>query len=923
MIATSPPALVVLDCETTGLDPCAERILEIAAVRLDGSLAPVDRLTTLVDPERPVALETVRLTGIDPADLVDAPRFSDVWPDLERFAAGAVIVGHNVDFDLGFVSHELQRLDRALPWSRQLDTLEAALLLLPELDGYRLDAIAGALGLTAPRHRALADAETTAELLPHLCRRLSELTEQERRLLEAAAWTPLATLSGYVPAAGRPARPAAERRPADDRPPALDADPAGWRSAFESDGELGRRLPGYRSRPAQAALAEEVGERLATGGVALLEAGTGMGKSLAYLLPAAHHAAAHGRRVIVSTRTKALQRQLASRELPLVQDLLPSGLRWAVLMGRENYLCRRRLDAAAAETVGALPDPERALALAYLLGRSRLGEADLSSLPLRATRALPALGEVARSVASSSAACLRYGCPAREQCPWRRARARAAASHLVCVNHALLLRGPAALPEADDVIVDEAHLLPDEAENALSREVGSGTLDDLLDDLRGRGRRQQSLADRLRRAVGDGAPDAVAALARAADTLPQHGSALKAGLDRLMAEAGESEESGYARTLWLRPGLREAAAWGPFADACAALAELVDTAGRAAAQLGELLPEDHREAASCVAVADLAMPAAALLADVQEPTDAHTVIWAEVGPRGGASPTDRWKLTAAPLTPGPGLRAALWDRLRSACLLSATLTTGGSFSYYRRQTGLDADVEVVERVFPSPFDYRRQAVLVLEHDPECPYDAGSAPVRHIERLCRLVAVTGGRLLALFTNRRQMEAVAAAVGPAAEDDGVVLLTQGVHGSAASLADEFRAHPATALLGVDALWTGQDFPGDTLVCLVIAKLPFPRLSPLVRARREAAEEEGLDWFGSLYLPEAILRFRQGFGRLIRTEDDRGVVVVLDPRLTQKRYGARFLESLPGMEVVRARPDELPAVVEERLRRLGALT
>jgi Rad3-related DNA helicase len=258
--------------------------------------------------------------------------------------------------------------------------------------------------------------------------------------------------------------------------------------------------------------------------------------------------------------------------------------------------------------------------------------------------------------------------------------------------------------------------------------------------------------------------------------------------------------------------------------------------------------------------------------------------------------------------------------LRSGVLLSATLGVAGSFAYYRGEAGLAAHLDVRERVFASPFDYHRQATLVLEHDPGGRYDAAAQPARLAAHLRRLTEITGGRLLALFTNRREVEDVAGRVGPHVEEEGVVLLAQGVHGGAAALAEEFRSHPATVLLGVDALWTGQDFPGDALVCLVIARLPFPRQDARFQARRRAAEQEGRDWFSSFYLPEAVLRFRQGFGRLIRTETDRGVVVVLDQRLTQKSYERRFLDSLPALDTVRAAPDELPTAVAGALARLG---
>jgi Rad3-related DNA helicase len=301
------------------------------------------------------------------------------------------------------------------------------------------------------------------------------------------------------------------------------------------------------------------------------------------------------------------------------------------------------------------------------------------------------------------------------------------------------------------------------------------------------------------------------------------------------------------------------------------------------------------------------------------------VVWAELEAPGagrqGDGRTPRWTLAQTPLTPARHEREALWDRLRSAVLTSATLTVRGSFSYYREMTGLDADVDVEEHVFPSPFDFRRQAVLVLEHDPEGAWRPDALADRQADRLKRLAAITGGRTLALFTNKRDMTQVAAAVGQHVEDDGVLVLAQGLHGSAASLAEEFRTHPATILLGVDTLWTGQDFPGDVLTCLVIAKLPFPRQDPLFQARKRACEEAGARWFDAFYLPETVLKFRQGFGRLIRTETDYGVVVVLDHRLSQKAYRRDFVESLPDIEVVDASPAELPAVVEHYLRRLDA--
>jgi ATP-dependent DNA helicase DinG len=705
-------------------------------------------------------------------------------------------------------------------------------------------------------------------------------------------------------------------------------------------------------------MAAAVAAVLDDGGVGLFEAGTGMGKSLAYLLPAAFVSAATGRRVIVSTKTKALQRQLAAHELPLVAEALPPGWRWAVLMGRENYLCRRRLDEAVSAESAALPDERRAIALAYLVGRARWGEVDLSALPFRAQQELPALAELSRELRSSRATCLGRHCPARRLCHWRLARSRAEAAHLVCVNHALLLTGREGLPAFEHVVVDEAHLLPSEATSAFSETVDWWTLELLGRSLRGPGR-QRPLGTRLRSLAGHAQSDqaqALRAAADAADRLLDDLPALARAIGEALVPVAQAARGGadaddpagprrgggraaapplpgaapsagdYNLTAWLTPGLREADSWDVLATATAVLAERLEAVAGASVKAAEALADEHRERPALLTLAEDASRAAALLLELPETSGPDTVLWAEIEAPGSGTPGlgafvtgPRWTLTRTPLTPAHDVREALWDRLRSAVLTSATLTVSGSFDYFRDLTGLATDLEVREQVFASPFDYARQAVLVLEHDPDSPWRPEEIADRQAERLKRLVEVTGGRTLALFTNKRDMHRVATAVGAHVEDDGVLVLAQGMHGSAAALAEEFRAHPETILLGVDTLWTGQDFPGDTLVCLVIAKLPFPRQDPMVQARRQACIEEGVDWFRRFYLPEAVLKFRQGFGRLIRTETDVGVVVVLDHRLTQQAYRRDFLESLPPVSVVQASPDDVPAVVAAHLRRL----
>jgi Rad3-related DNA helicase/DNA polymerase III epsilon subunit-like protein len=936
------PHFVVVDTETTGLDPHTDSIIDIGAVRLDEDLQVLDTFTTLVDPGVALPLFVSRLTGIEQADLEGAPRPGEALSALREFAGRATLVGHNAAFDREMLAAAARRSGtRPLdgPW---FDTLEAALLLLPELDRHALPVLVEELGLNLPAHRALPDAEATAAVLALLARRAAGLADVERRLLESVDWAPLATLDACAMTPDEAPPPLVADDPPEGPGPlaVLPVASDGWRTELDgdktSDPGLAGRLPGFRRRAGQVEYADAAGHIFKRGGIGVFEAGTGMGKSLGYLLPAAFAGAAAGRRILVSTKTKALQRQLARSELPLVAESLPPGWRWALLMGRENYLCRRRLDEAVAAEGETLPSVDRTLALAYLVGRARRGDVDLSALPYRATQVLAALPDLAHEVRSSRATCLGRYCPARRGCHWRLARSRAESAHLVCVNHALLLSGRDTLPAFDDVVIDEAHLLYHEATEAFSDRVDAQGLDQLLGDLRGR-HRQRPLPLRLRAAARRLAPDdarlldaAADACERAAAEAPALSRALGdavAALAAAAARAGQDGEGGrqadeYTTTVWLTAGLRDLPEHDRFLVDAGLLSECLAKLATAAATGAEALPDDHREHAALVALSDDAAVAAELLGDVPDGGGPETVAWAELESAARSVPgAPRWALTRSPVTPAGGIREILWDRLRSAVLTSATLTVAGSFAYFRDMTGLTGDVDARERVFPSPFDYGRQAVLVLEHDPGGVWRPDTLASRQGERLKRIAEVTGGRTLALFTNKRDMHHVAAAVGEHVEDEGVLVLAQGLHGSAASLAEEFRLHPDTILLGVDTLWTGQDFPGDALTCLVIAKLPFPRLDPLFRARRRACEEAGERWFERFYLPEAVLKFRQGFGRLIRTETDAGVVVVLDHRLTQKGYRKDFLASLPEMEVVEAAPAEVAVAVEHHLRRLTA--
>ncbi len=644
------PSLVVLDTETTDLDPRSGRLIDVAAVRLGPALDVADRFSTLVDPGVPIPLAVTRLTGLGDLDVRGAPSEGEALTALCAFARDALLIAHNASFDREHLAAAARRTGVPPLANSWFDTLAAALLLFPEEDSHALATLARCLGCDRQAHRALPDAETAAELFRRLCARAGGLDSQERRLLTLAGWTPLQVLDGRgVVPEGAPARVEEPPTGMATKPEVLPVSADGWRAELDAEDDGGSpgfadRLPGFRRRPGQVGFAAATASVFAEGGIGAFEAGTGSGKSLGYLLPAAFFGAATGRRVLVSTKTKALQRQLAARELPLVGQALPHGWRWAILMGRENYLCRKRLDDAAAMAGETLDAGDRALALAYLLGRARRGDVDLSSLPYRAVRELTSLTELARDVRSTRATCLGRHCPQRSACHWRLARNRAEGAHLVCVNHALLLTARETLPAFEDVVIDEAHLLPAEATEAFSERVDALALRRLLTDLRPSG--QRPLARRLRSAARTAEPSAASLLEtaaraseRALEDLPDRLLAVGGSLEALARATAETDAgcalpaesdraaSAYDTSLWLTPGLQESTEWDAFATATSLLAEGLAGLASAAAAAADALPEEHRERPVVAAVAAEASALGELLDDIPRLLTSDSVAW--------------------------------------------------------------------------------------------------------------------------------------------------------------------------------------------------------------------------------------------------------------------------------------------------------
>ncbi len=653
---------------------------------------------------------------------------------------------------------------------------------------------------------------------------------------------------------------------------------------FAPRGPLARTLPSFEPRPQQARMAQEVAAALSSGRHLLIEAGTGIGKSLAYLVPAILWAArdralpAAERRVVVSTHTRALQEQLVRKDLPLLERALePLGLsfRCALLMGAENYLCVQRLSELGL-TGGDLLEPRLGEVTGVLRRHAASAASGLrSEIPFAVPEAIWERVRRERDV------CLGARGPFWEDCLYRRDLARSRDADLIIVNHALFFldmkSGGRILPPHAAVILDEAHRVDESVVSQLGLSVSDRSVGRLLEDLGARQPRRRGQRDGPAAATGAGPLSGIVPRVEgAADGFFADVRRMAAALARApgRGERGAADHGLIAR-------VRQAGA-------------LEDRLRAPLRELEGVLEERSGDAApaASLALASLAARTRDLrerLTVFLEQQAPDAVYWVECGARRRSA-----ALHVAPIEVAHVLRPRLFEDGRRVILTSATLAAGGSFAHLRRRLGIAA---ASEAILGSPYDFEKQALLYLPAaipDPAADPDGFATGI--VRECRRLLRASGGGAFVLFTSYALLQQVHEAL---ARDPGLrdLELLRQEPGLASSILERFRMTRRGALLGTMTFWQGVDVPGDALRLVIITRLPFEVPGhPIAEARAEAIRARGGDPFTEDALPEAILTFRQGFGRLIRSHDDRGLVAVLDPRLATRPYGAAFLESLP---------------------------
>jgi ATP-dependent DNA helicase DinG len=674
-------------------------------------------------------------------------------------------------------------------------------------------------------------------------------------------------------------------------------------SVLDSGGKLSTLIPSFEPRASQVRLVRDIVSALNEGEILAAEAGTGVGKSFAYLVPAFAWAIRNEERVVISTATINLQKQLVDKDIPIVQKLFKKKTKAVLVKGRGNYLCKTKLrEALDEEGLFAGPDHPLRRIEAWAETTSSGDRSDLSFWPEEATWS---------RVASEADTCTGLRCPDRDGCFILRMKREAADAHVIVANHHILFsdlsarmegagyEGTAVLPPFQVLVIDEAHAVESSATSYFSKELNRFSLQKRLSRLQRNSRGgSYGLVPRLSELHGfprgllEGLPAALAAARAAINRVDEKAVGLFAERER------------HYRLVERSPLLRDALL-APLAELERSFLAVAEILRDALDEAPEDLAQERAVFEAKLALRRLTETAATAASFKDFDADRDTVFWLEKGKtsQGEVFVT----CIASPLDITGYMEEAVFTKFRSVICTSATLSVGESFDFWRGRVGLPKNraedgsgVKSRTAVYPSPFPFRTNALLCV--DSEAPLPDSPNWKEYVNRaIVGLLAASEGRALVLFTSYEVLKSAYETAKPAMEAMDIVCLRQG-EDERSRLLDAFRNDISSVLFATDSFWEGVDAPGETLSLVIITKLPFRvPTDPVQLARSEACERRGGNAFMEISLPEAVIRLKQGFGRLIRHSDDRGAVAILDSRVVKKRYGGLFIESLPECRIV----------------------
>ncbi len=890
------PNYVALDVETTGLDPKRDRIIEIGIVRfINGK--PREEYATFVNPERAIPPAISELTGITDQDVASAPLFKEIMEEVLEFIGSLAFCGHQIDFDFSFFNSELKRAHHDPIRNWQLDTASLSRLLLPNLPGYSLGQVAKSLSITLDQaHRALDDARASGYIALNLIPKLESIPLRSRSIMgRFAPPSMLKTILNHsikqvdIPAKKIPVliSKKQEKLSLPKEPDKLDKEIVSH--CFSQSGELSQAIPNYSCRSSQEKMATMVTDALNEQCHFIAEAGTGTGKSLAYVVPAALWAKKNNCRVLIATYTKNLQDQLVQKELPVAKKIAGKEFRYSLLKGRSNYLCRLRWNRFLAGELGNLSARERLGILPLIKWAEETTCGDIEEQNQFNRKWYPKVWSL---ISAESQGCLKRQCPLFQSCFLQAARYKAQTSHVVVINHALffseICSESSFLGKMGPIIFDEAHHIESCGHKHLRSELDTNRIN-----------RHIELCNNLTKSldIKDSTEESLAYLKKYKTILKRYRKNSTQFLQDIAAWAKDtSKESGTSMgDNFFQIAYRD----NPFSAQSGlsgfqlVLKDLIDFL-----YTSHQFYSDKEEEAFEVLLSDITGcldQTSQLKADTAYLTSALTedhVFWIEGDTRKG------WiKLCGVPLDVG-NLLYSLWKQNNHALIFtSATLLISDSTEYFKKRVGLikEQDERTFSESFKSPFAQDQMLTCALASDL-APDSAGYYDYV-AQTVVMLSASFNKNILVLFTANTMLERVYSLLRKSKElPADRTILAQGFSGTRASLLERLQESQGCILLGTNSFWEGIDAPGEACEMVVMPRLPFIVPShPLTQALSERIALNEGDAFFNYHVPEALTRFRQGAGRLIRTVNDRGVFLVLDSRLITKSYGKIFQRSL----------------------------
>lgn len=903
-----PNVYIALDLETTGLDFEHDEIIEVALERFENG-EPVESRDFLIRPAQTLRPFIASLTGISDADLADKPDFASVAGDIRKFLGDFPIVAHNAQFDTKFLKNSFAKVGISMEDNPVFDTLVLSRIAFRTVPNHKLETLVSYLDIPRERaHRALPDADACGKLfwkaileietfdsfVRHHLHRLSRGTVWERIfddvLPSHEKLSPLEPESVFPPT-----RNASERLPR-------------VKEFFAENGKLSEAIPNYKPRESQMNYAETVERNMYKGGISILEAGTGMGKTFAYLIPAALKAAS-GERVVISTATRTLEEQLSRHDFPMIAPLFGEKVSPIVLKGRGNYICLRKFEEHldSPDVLLAPDERESFMTLLPWIERTRTGDGNENSgFNLSRNRLLW------NKFSSDASTCLGEKCPHFGRCFGLNARRQAAKANLLFINHSLFLSDLsldfALLPAYDHIVFDEAHRLPSMSHSGFGKMVRFFRLRNITKILVHPKERDKGLVAELEAQLH--ARNADVSLLESCERLRSATTECEKSLHRFFLKLGKKVFKRKTDGFRFSQGIFAEYDTDPkpVLDACRTVKAISEALCENLRNVPELSLMARNLEGAAMEIGRFAEDFGFIVQAgkddwvfyMEEPGNPHTAI-----------------LRAIPLYPGKPWTEKFYPWIKSATFTSATLSVQGSFEYFERRMGmlspsLDKSKQPFVRTYPSDFDVdKNRRIVIADFLPKPNSPEYQKALENV--LSEILPENAKNALVLFTSVLSMTKVHDALLPRFAAKDKLLLCQQLDGGMDSLVEMFRKTRESCLLGCQVFWEGIDLPENALELLVIPKLPFPNPSnPLVASLSEKMKERGENAFRNLYIPEAVLELRQGLGRLIRSESDSGVALFLDNRLVGEAYGKSFTKLWNGRHEVAHSLGELKSLL-----------